>query len=76
MKEQNMKEPRPYEKDAHIVAEAIRALAKDEADLDNFEYYLSLHFAKWLVMFASTPESITAELNSFAHIYDSKEANA
>lgn len=76
MKEQNMKELRPYEEEAHIVAEAIRTLAKDEAALDNFEYYLSLHFAKWLVIFANTPESITAELNSFAHINDQEEANA
>lgn len=74
MKEQNMKEPRPYEKEARIVAEAIRTLAKDEAALNNFEYYLSLHFAKWLVMFASTPGGMASELNDFAHINDQKEA--
>ena len=75
MKEQNMKESRPYEKEARIVAEAIRTLAKDEAALNDFEYYLSLHFAKWLVMFASTPGGMASELNSFAHINDHEEAN-
>lgn len=76
MKEQNMKELRPYEEEARIVAEAIRTLAKDEAALDNFEYYLSLHFAKWIVIFANTPGGMASELNSFAHINDQEEANA
>lgn len=74
MKEQNMKESRPYEKEARIVAEAIRTLAKDEEALDNFEYYLSRHFAAWLEKFANTPCGMASELNSFAHINDHEEA--
>lgn len=65
-----------YENEAKRFTEAIRALANNEDALDNLEYYLSMHFDVWMQKFASTPESITAELNSFAHIYDSKEANA
>lgn len=65
-----------YENEAKRFTEAIRALANNEDALDNLKYYLSMHFDVWMQKFASTPESITAELNSFAHIYDSKEANA
>ena len=65
-----------YKNEAHIVAEAIKALAKDEAALDNFEYYLSLHFAEWLVKFANTPGGMASELNDFAHINDQEETNA
>ena len=59
---------RKYENEAKVFAEAIRAFAKNEDALDNFECYLSLHFDTWLQKFATTPESITEELNSFAHI--------
>ena len=65
-----------YQNTAKRFAEAIVDLAKNEDALDNLKYYLSMHFDVWMQKFASTPESITAELNSFAHIYDSKEANA
>lgn len=65
-----------YENEAKRFTEAIRALVNNEDALDNLKYYLSMHFDVWMQKFASTPESITAELNSFAHIYDSKEANA
>lgn len=65
-----------YENEAKRFTEAIRALVNNEDALDNLKYYLSMHFDVWVQKFASTPESITAELNSFAHIYDSKEANA
>ena len=63
-----------YKNEAHIVAEAIKALAKDEAALDNFEYYLSLYFEAWLVRFANTPCGMASELNDFAHINDHEEA--
>lgn len=65
-----------YENEAKRFTEAIRALVNNEDALDNLKYYLSMHFDVWMQKFASTPESITAELNSFAHIYDSEEANA
>ena len=65
-----------YKNEAHIVAKAIKALAKDETALDNFEYYLSQHFEAWLTKFANTPCGMASELNSFAHIYDIEETNA
>lgn len=65
-----------YQNTAKRFVEAVVALANNEDALDNLEYYLSMHFDVWMQKFASTPESITAELNSFAHIYDNEEANA
>ena len=65
-----------YENEAKRFTEAIRALAKNDDAIDNLKYYLSMHFDIWLQKFANTPESITAELNSFAHIYDIEETNA
>lgn len=64
-----------YKNEAHIVAEAIKALAKNEEALNDFEYYLSLHFAAWLEKFANTPGGMASELNSFAHINDHEETN-
>lgn len=71
-----MNAERKYENEARIVAGAIKALAKDEFALDNFEYYLSQHFEAWIAKFANTPCGMAAELNSFAHINDHEEANA
>ena len=65
-----------YQNTAKRFAEAVVALANNEDALDNLEYYLSMHFDVWMQKFAITPESITAELNSFAHIYDSEEESA
>ena len=64
-----------YKNEARIVAEAIKALAKNEAALDNFEYYLSQHFEAWLSKFANTPSGMASELNDFAHVFDEEEAN-
>lgn len=72
----NAGQNRKYENEAKVFAEAIRALAENEDALENLECYLSMHFDIWLQKFASTPESFVAEINSFAHIYDSEEANA
>ena len=63
-----------YQNTAKRFAEAVVALANNEDALSNLECYLSMHFDIWLQKFASTPESFVAEMNSFAHIYDSEEA--
>ena len=55
----------------HAAAEftaAIKTLAEKPENLDNFEHYLSYHFATWLDKFANTPENIAAELQSFAEM--------
>lgn len=48
--------------------EAIVALSENKQRLENFEYYLSLHFDIWLKKFARTPEDITSELTDFANM--------
>lgn len=53
---------------AKIFTDAIRKFASNEDALDNFQSYLSCHFDKWLEKFASTPESISAEMKSFSEI--------
>ena len=70
-----MNAKRKYEDDAKTVVEAIKALAKNEEALDDFEYYLSLHFAAWLEKFSNTPCGMASELNSFAHIHDHEATN-
>ena len=69
------KQNRKHESEAKRFTEAIQALANNEDALSNLECYLSMHFDIWLQKFASTPESFVAEMNSFAHIFDSEEAN-
>ena len=72
----NAEQNRKYESEAKRFTETIQALANNEDALSNLECYLSMHFDIWLQKFASTPESFVAEMNSFAHIFDSEEANA
>lgn len=45
---------------------ALREIAAKEENIDNFESYLSYHFEKWLSKYASTPEGIAAEFETFA----------
>ena len=64
-----------YQNTAKKFTKAIVALAKNEDALDNLELYLANHFDVWMQKFASTPEKMTEELNSFAHIYDGEKVN-
>lgn len=57
-----------FEDTAKKFTAAMVTLTKNEERLENFEYYLSLHFDVWLKKFASTPEGITSELTDFANI--------
>lgn len=59
---------RQYAEEARQFCAAIKKLAANEAALDNFESYLSMHFDTWLTKFANTPENIVDELESFAKI--------
>lgn len=59
---------RQYEEEARKFCVAIKELASNEAALENFESYLSMHFDAWLTKFANTPENIVDELESFAKI--------
>lgn len=47
---------------------AIKTIAAKPDNIDNFESYLSYHFAEWLEKYANTPEGITYELRAFAEM--------
>lgn len=59
---------RKHEQPAKDFCDAIRAFADKPDNLDNFESYLSIHFAEWLKKYASTPEKISKEMLNFANI--------
>lgn len=56
------------EQTASEFIKAIKKIAENKKNLENFELYLIYHFDEWLKKFANTPESITAELKSFAEM--------
>lgn len=57
-----------YINEAKQFIKALKTLSDKPQNLENFECYLSHHFPEWLEKFANTPETITAELKSFAEI--------
>ena len=59
-----------YEKEAHKICEAIKAMAENEDAISNFEGYLSYHLPNWFSRFVTTPEGLADELHTFAHMYD------
>ena len=63
---------RKYEEQAERFSSAIISLAASPANMDNFKYYLSIHFAEWLEKMAATPEDLTSEFECFASM-DSEE---
>lgn len=59
---------RQYEHEANLFCKAIKAIAEKPDNLDIFESYLAIHFATWTEKAAYNPETITAELVSFAEL--------
>lgn len=57
---------REFEELAERFVEAIKRIAKKEENIDNFKYYLSMHFDRWVEKFANTPLLIVCEIESFA----------
>ena len=57
-----------HEHTAKQFCEAIKTIADKPENLENLEYYLSIHFSEWLNKFANTPETITAEIKAFAEM--------
>ena len=55
---------------ASRLANAIRKMASHDDALNNFESYLSYHFAEWLEKYANTPAGLVGEFESFANMYD------
>ena len=56
------------ENTAKLFIEAIKTIASKPENLENLELYLSMHFPKWLEVYANTPEKLTAELKAFAEM--------
>ncbi len=56
------------EQNAEKVAEAIKRLAEEPAALENFKSYLTHHFDVWLTKYASTPDGLANELETFSKI--------
>lgn len=63
-----MKLERKWTIEARQFVEAIRTIAENPDNLDNFEGYLAYHFDEWIKKYASTPEDITSELKAFAEM--------
>lgn len=61
---------RPYEKLAAEFCAAIKKIADREESLENFESYLSIHFARWFERFITSPEGLVSEVQMFATISD------
>ena len=57
---------RAYENEAADFCKGIRQLAEHPESLDNFETFLSYHFAAWMEKYADTPAKLAAELIIFA----------
>ena len=57
-----------YTIEAAKFCDAIRELANKPENLQNLESYLEYHFGAWLEKFASTPDSIAAEMSEFAQM--------
>lgn len=59
---------RKHEKEAKMLCDAIRKFNENDNALDNLEFYLSIHFERWLEQFANTPEGLATELKNFSEI--------
>ena len=55
-----------YTLEAAQFCNAIRELASKPENLQNLESYLEWHFDKWMEKYASTPDSMAAEMSNFA----------
>lgn len=59
-----------YEEQAKTFCDAIRYFATNADAIDNMEGYLSRHFCAWMEKFAYDPDTLSAEMKFFAHMYD------
>lgn len=57
-----------YTFEAAQFCNAIRELASKPENLQNLESYLEWSFDKWMEKYASTPDCIAAEIESFARM--------
>ena len=59
---------RKYNEQAATVAAAILEMASNPSSLENFESYLSMHFAEWLEKWAYDPDNMACEFKEFSKI--------
>ena len=59
---------RKYNEQAATVAAAILEMASNPSSLENFENYLSIHFAEWIEKWANNPDNMACELKEFSKI--------
>ena len=59
---------RKHANEARMLCDAIRKFNENENALENLEFYLSIHFERWLNDFARTPEGLATELKNFSEI--------
>lgn len=57
-----------YKKEAKTFVDAIKKLAEKPDNLENLEFYLSVHFSEWLKKYANTPERMAIEMQEFAEM--------
>ena len=62
------KEEKTYSIIASEFIKVMKTLCKKQANLDNFEAYLTYHFPEWLEKHANTPGGIVAELKMFVEM--------
>ena len=62
-----------YEQLADALCNAIIKLAANDDALNNFGSYLAYHFPAWMEMYASYPEGLVSEFQTFANMYDKEE---
>lgn len=53
---------------AERLVKAIKRLANNPENLDNFENYLAAHFDKWLATWVTTPAGMASEFEMFAEM--------
>lgn len=46
---------------------AMKGLVAKQENLDNFNFYLTMHFKTWVEKFANTPGRLVAEMEYFAN---------
>ena len=53
---------------AERLVNAIKRLANNPENLNNFECYLAKHFDKWLATWVTTPAGMASEFEMFAEM--------
>lgn len=61
-----------YSELAKKLVESMECLASNENAKNNFISYLTQHFPSWLKKYASCPEDLVSDIDSFAHMFNNE----